>query len=170
MLLWVPFFLWLVRNVQAMTVITVDDQDPSIIYAPTLSSWGKIDGPGVDAGGTHMMSNDPNATAMLTGRCKYDFPLFNFVVSNKELPCIAVLNAHFWSARWPYPVTTDISIDGRIFTVNLQDPNAPEQPSGGGATVASSVAFSYFGTTTQEHTIVLSVHPGDLYVVLDQFT
>ncbi|KAF8192121.1 hypothetical protein BJ912DRAFT_1058064 [Pholiota molesta] len=132
-----------------MTVITVDDQDPSIIYAPTLSSWGIIDGPGVDAGGTHMMSNDPNATAMLTGR---------------------FLNAHFWSPRWPYLVTTDISIDGRIFTVNLQDPNAPEQPSGGGATVASSVAFSYFGTTTQEHMIVLSVHPGDLYVVLDQFT
>lgn len=50
---------------------TVDDRDPGIVYLPQ-SSWDRVgDGPDMDAGGTHMKSTDPTATATIKYTCRF---------------------------------------------------------------------------------------------------
>ncbi|KAF8965887.1 hypothetical protein BDZ97DRAFT_1917899 [Flammula alnicola] len=134
----------------ALQNITVDDQDPLIAYLPTRPSWGIVTrSPQLDAGGTHMVTTDPHDTAMIT----YTF-----------------INFYFWVTLWPYHITTDISVDGHMpNTLDLEDHSAP-QAMGGPATVPSRVVYSYLGTQSVQHTIVISMHPGDNYSIVDMFT
>ena len=62
--------LFITHPVNALKNVTVDDQDPRIIYSPN-TSWTFIDGPDLDAGGSHMLAeDDPGATATITFTCK----------------------------------------------------------------------------------------------------
>ncbi|KAF9474202.1 hypothetical protein BDN70DRAFT_936836 [Pholiota conissans] len=149
-----PFFLLsishLVRAQGALQIVNIDDGDPRITYSPQSSWQLATDGPGIDAGGTHMVTTDPGATAMI----KYTF-----------------VNFFFFAPKWPYKVTTDISIDGGApVTLDLQDHNTPVTALGSSATLPSAVVCSFDGNgQSAEHTIVLSVHPGDQFAVVDIF-
>ncbi|KAF9474201.1 hypothetical protein BDN70DRAFT_924745 [Pholiota conissans] len=140
----------LVYAQEALQAISIDDGDPRITYSPPSSWQLAADGPVIDAGGTHMVTSEPGATAMIN----YTFVSFFFL-----------------SPKWPYKVTTDISIDGGApVTLDLQDHNTPVTAVGGSATLPSAVVYSFDGNSqSAEHTIVLSVHPGDQFAVVDMF-
>ncbi|KDR84497.1 hypothetical protein GALMADRAFT_715481 [Galerina marginata CBS 339.88] len=140
--------LWHLPTANALRNITVDDQDPRIVYSPS-SSWTRIDGPNLDAAGGHMLAeDDPGATATIT---------FTFV------------SVYFMSTLWPYRVRDNLVIDGDSpITLDLQDYSVPDVGYGSG-TVASSVVAWYEGTESSEHTIVVSVPPGDKYTIVDMF-
>jgi hypothetical protein len=62
------FFLVCVDHARALKNTTVDDQDPSIVYAPA-ASWARINDSSTvvfDSGGNHMLTSDPAANATFT--------------------------------------------------------------------------------------------------------
>ncbi|CAA7269796.1 unnamed protein product [Cyclocybe aegerita] len=126
--------------------ITVDDTSPLITYTPD-ASWTVITGD-LDAGGSHRLTLSSSAFATVN----YTFASF-----------------YFMSVKWPYRVITQLTIDDQqTMIVDLQDHTVPDVGSGGG-TVQSSVVAQYQGTTNMEHTIRVSIPPGDLYAVVDMF-
>ncbi|KAJ3501496.1 hypothetical protein NLJ89_g9309 [Agrocybe chaxingu] len=126
--------------------VTVDDTSPLITYTPD-ASWTVITGD-LDAGGSHRLTLDNSASATIT----YTFASF-----------------YFMSVKWPYRVTTLLTIDDQqTMIVDLQDHTVPDVGSGGG-TVRSSVVAQHQGTMNMEHTIRVSIPPGDLYAVVDTF-
>lgn len=60
----------LLPTVLADQNVTVDDQDPSILYSPP-GAWGLSANSSLDFGGAHMLTQNPNATAVFkfTGSC-----------------------------------------------------------------------------------------------------
>jgi hypothetical protein len=59
------FTLVIIQHGEALYNVTVDDQDASISYFPQ-GSWNQTDRGILDAGGQHMLTNDPNAYATFT--------------------------------------------------------------------------------------------------------
>ncbi|KAF9529827.1 hypothetical protein CPB83DRAFT_905679 [Crepidotus variabilis] len=125
--------------------ITIDEDSSLITYFPA-SSWSKVTGD-LDAGGGHMLTDDPNAYATLT---------YTYV------------SLWVMSTKWPYEVTTEYVLDGTKRTIiDLQDHNSPNLGTGGG-TVASSIVASFIGSSSQTHEIGVFVAPGAKYAVLDR--
>lgn len=74
---------------------------------------------------------------------------------------------YFLSPRWPYAVTTAVSLDsGPSFLIDLVDhsrPNAGEGPE----TVQSQVVWNATGLSNTQHTLVISVGQGQSYGIVD---
>jgi hypothetical protein len=71
------------------------------------------------------------------------------------------------SARWPYRVRTQHTIDGNnSFVVDLQDHTVPDAGVGS-ASQASSIVARYIGSSESRHTIRISVPRRERYAVVD---
>lgn len=84
-----------------------------------------------------------------------------------------VINASFWSPKWPYPITAAIYIDGVANIVDLQDYSATEVPYEADDTVLptipSNIIFTYTGSVNEPHTIVVTTPPSGSVAVMDMF-
>ncbi|KIM38675.1 hypothetical protein M413DRAFT_447636 [Hebeloma cylindrosporum] len=132
-------------RVRAQRNVTLDDQDLAIVYAPA-GAWSRSADNSLDYGGAHMLTQNPAATAT-----------FNFTG-------VAI---YFLSPKWPYAVTTAVSLDsGPITLIDLVDhsrPNAGQGPE----TVQSQVVWSATGLTNTRHTLVISVGQGQPFGIVD---
>ncbi|KAJ3501497.1 hypothetical protein NLJ89_g9311 [Agrocybe chaxingu] len=125
--------------------VTIDDTSSLISYTPD-ASWLLIVGD-MSAGGSHRLAMSSSAFATIT----YTFASF-----------------YFMSPKWPYRVSTQLTLDGQQTRILiLQDNSVPIDVNDG--MVRSSVVGYYEGTTNIEHTIRVSVPPGDPYAVVDMF-
>ncbi len=71
-----------------------------------------------------------------------------------------VITFQFLSALYPYPITTNILLDGELLqTIDLRDYGSPLNDTGP-ATVPSAIVFSHIGTSEREHSIRIAV-PGN---------
>jgi len=125
--------------------VTIDDDDPAIIYQPP-ASWIISVFDVLDAGGQHHVTSDPDATASFT------------------FTGIAI---YFYSPLWTFSVTTQVTLDDlppvlldlRDYTQPL-DINGPE-------TVQSSVVWSQTGLANTRHTLLVSAGAGQTIAILD---
>ncbi|KAG6814492.1 hypothetical protein H0H92_000017 [Tricholoma furcatifolium] len=125
--------------------VTVDDQDPSIVYNPR-SSWTLSANSSLDYGGAHMLTQDPTATATFT------------------FTGVAV---YFMSPLWPYVVNTAVSVDsGPSTLIDLQD-HSRSNAGQGSETVQSAVVWGSGQLNNTQHTLVISVGAGQSYAVVD---
>src|ERR1700710_721814 len=83
--------------------VTVDDNDPSIIYQPNVDQWGATNTNSLDfgPGETHHLTSDAGATAIFgfTGIPPSSLPT---CISEKSRLGTAV---YFYAPLWPYHVT-----------------------------------------------------------------
>lgn len=80
---------------------------------------------------------------------------------------------HVWSAKWPYPVYTGLTIDGNECLVNLTDPDpAPGLTAGLPPSQKSSIVFSATDLKDTEHEVIISVGrgPEGNFAIVDYFT
>ncbi|KAG6874227.1 hypothetical protein C0995_003773 [Termitomyces sp. Mi166 len=125
--------------------VTVDDQNPAIVYNPR-SNWSPSANSSLDAGGAHMLTQDPVATAT-----------FKFTG-------VAV---YYMAPLWPYRVTTALSLDsGPVVLLDLVDHSRPDVGQGP-ETVQSHVIWSSGELSNTQHTLVISVGAGQSYAVVD---
>ncbi|KAH9483673.1 hypothetical protein JR316_0003143 [Psilocybe cubensis] len=126
--------------------VTVDDQDPSISYSPQ-GAWGLSANSSLDIGGAHMLTQNPNGTAV-----------FRFTG-------IAV---YYLSPLWPYTVNTAVSLDsGNATLVDLVDHSRPTSPDQGPETVQSRVVWSATGLKNGPHELTMFVGAGQPFAVVD---
>ncbi|KAJ7717603.1 hypothetical protein B0H14DRAFT_2412634 [Mycena olivaceomarginata] len=117
--------------------VTLDNTDSSITYQGEWESPSRHKS-SLDYSGNHAYSSDPSANATLT---------------------FAGVAVYYLVPRWPYPVTTQLSLDGGPgIVVNLTDPNASPTDGGSESTV-SSVAWSVSGLSNTTHHLVLTMAP-----------
>ncbi|KAF9463646.1 hypothetical protein BDZ94DRAFT_1258190 [Collybia nuda] len=132
-------------SVYARHNVTVDDRDPAIVYAPP-GAWTLSANNSLNAGGAHMLTQNPTATATLT------------------FTGVAI---YFMSPKWPYLVNTAISLDsGTPVVVDLVDhsrPNTGEGPE----TVQSEVVWGASGLSNTQHKLVVSVGAGQPFAIVD---
>jgi len=127
---------------------TVDDTSPLITYTGVWSPLSE-DSNSLDYGGAHHVSCQPGATAT------FSFTGIAF---------------YYMAPLWPYNVTTVVTVDGISTTVNLQDPQTPQQPCCDGAeTKPSQILASFMGLDNRVHSVVCSMEPGNGFVVVDAF-
>ncbi|KAJ7333292.1 hypothetical protein DFH08DRAFT_880997 [Mycena albidolilacea] len=123
--------------------LTVDDTDTRTITY--LGAWESYNS-GLDFGGSHRLSSDAAANAT-----------FEFVGTA----------VYYVSPRWPYMVTSRISIDGgAAVSVNLTDPNASPTPIGGSESAMYSVVWSATNLANKSHKILVTY---ENYIVVDGF-
>ncbi|TEB32140.1 hypothetical protein FA13DRAFT_1731879 [Coprinellus micaceus] len=131
---------------QAQRNVTVDDEDPSIVYQPA-EEWFVSANSSLDFGHAHMLTQNPNATAT-----------FNFTG-------VAI---YFLSPLWPYTVNTAISLDGMPPTlVDLIDRTRPDTGGFGPETVQWDVVWSATNLTNTNHTLLVSVGSGQRFGIVD---
>jgi hypothetical protein len=133
----------------ALHNITVDDNAPAIVYS---GSWSSASGTTVgDYGGTRHWTNstaDPTATAT-----------FTFIG----------IALYYWSPKWPYPVTTQLNIDGgQTVLLDLQD-HTRSAPEGAQESISSQIVWGITGLSNTTHTLVASAGAGQ-WVEVDAFT
>ncbi|KAF9476791.1 hypothetical protein BDN70DRAFT_923057 [Pholiota conissans] len=138
-------FAFLNHAVYAQNNITIDDTNAAISYAPA-GAWVVSTNSTLDFGGAHMLTQNPNATAV-----------FNFTG-------IAI---YFLSPKWPYTVNTQLSLDGAApVLVDLIDHTRPDVLEGP-ETVQSAVVWSATGLNDTVHTLVVSVGSGQPFGIVD---
>ena len=163
----VVFFLFLVIYVFAAENVTVDDQNPSIIYSPPRA-WSESAPSTLDLGGSHKLTQNPNATASFnfTGNFFFDFGLSSSILNHVCCVCSGIA-IYFLSPLWPYTVNTAISLDsGPSILVNLVDTSRPSTD-GGPETVQSSVVWNATGLANIQHNLLISVGAGQPYAIVD---
>ncbi|KDR84488.1 hypothetical protein GALMADRAFT_133773 [Galerina marginata CBS 339.88] len=131
--------VWAERNV------TVDDQDPSIVYSPA-GAWALSANNSLDFGFAHMLTQNATATAVFqfTGTAIY-----------------------FFSPLWPYTVNTAISLDGGPSTlVDLVD-HSHNDTGQGPETVQSRVVWNATDLNFTQHVLNISVGVGQPFAVVD---
>ncbi|KAF8967542.1 hypothetical protein BDZ97DRAFT_1755965 [Flammula alnicola] len=139
------FILAWFHVVYAQRNVTFDDRDPSIVYAPA-GAWVQSQNDTLDFGGGHMLTQNPNATAT-----------FKFTG-------VAI---YFLSPKWPYEVNTAVSLDsGPLFLIDLVDHTSPSTGQGP-ETVQSAVVWNATGLNDTQHTLVISVGPGQSFGIVD---
>jgi len=162
------FILFLVALCNGQQNITVDDNDSSIVYAPS-DSWVTVSD-SMDIGGSHKVTIDTVATATFTFT-GLNSSLYLFLDKHQNLDIVLSGDAIYYSSgMWPFTVNTLISLDGGSATlVDLTDHSS--ELIDGAETVASSVVWSQTGLDdTIKHTLVISVSPGQEYAVVDSLT
>ncbi|KDR67337.1 hypothetical protein GALMADRAFT_147139 [Galerina marginata CBS 339.88] len=128
----------------ALVNVTIDDLDPSILYQPP-EKWKTISDAACSGGG-YNIGHDSCVNATI--QCTW-------------------VSFYYLSPRWPYPISTEISIDGEApIVVDLQDHSLPITDSGP-STGGSIGAFSYHGTESKLHTIVVTGSAQNPYAVVD---
>ncbi|KAJ7266411.1 hypothetical protein B0H12DRAFT_1179588 [Mycena haematopus] len=136
----------LLQVVDALLNVSVDDTDMSMISYKGNWEPSSTHLSGLDYGGSHTLSSDSAASATFT------------------FTGIAV---YYLSPRWPYYVSTRLSIDGgQAVLVNLTDTSTSSSPPGGSESAFSSVAWSATGLANTSHTVVATY--GN-YIVVDGF-
>ncbi|KAJ7042250.1 hypothetical protein C8F04DRAFT_97215 [Mycena alexandri] len=160
-LLPLPAFLQVVAALQ--TNITLDDVSPMIKYSgkwePSSSHMS-----GLDFGGSHTFSSDSSASATFTFTGALRSPLPAYLSSNIFFlaPGVAI---YYLSPRWPYAVSTRLTLDGGSSTlVNLTDPATSPSPPGGSESALTSVVWSATGLANASHTLVATI--GN-YIIMD---
>ncbi|KAF8165990.1 hypothetical protein B0H34DRAFT_794302 [Crassisporium funariophilum] len=138
-------YLCQILRVRALHNVTVDDNDPTIVYAPD-GSWSETDFDLMNLGGRHMVTSDPAATA-------------TFVFTGVAI--------YFFSPLWPFRVTTAISLDGVAPTLIILTDDSVPPDDDGPETVPSHVVWSAQNLENIEHTLVMSVGPGEDLAVVD---
>ncbi|KXN84947.1 hypothetical protein AN958_11889 [Leucoagaricus sp. SymC.cos] len=131
---------------QTQRNITVDDNDPSIVYGP---NWGSSQPSRFDAGGSHHLTEDPNTSAT-----------FTFIG-------VAI---YFMSPRWPYDVYTQLQLDSQPpVELTLIDPNQANPTAQGEETVMSTVVWGSGTLPNGTHTLVIRKipRPDRPYAVVD---
>ncbi|KAJ6494323.1 hypothetical protein C8R45DRAFT_1135093, partial [Mycena sanguinolenta] len=128
-----PLFFHLAN---ALLNVTIDDTNPNVVYngawEPSSSHQSSL-----DYGGSHTLSSDNNANALVT------------------FTGVAI---HYLAPLWPYPVFTDITLDdNQVFTVNLTDPNSPSAVQGAPESAMYSVRWSATNLNNTAHTVVLTI-------------
>ncbi|CAK5274394.1 unnamed protein product [Mycena citricolor] len=133
--------------VEAFLNVTVDDTDSSIGYIGTWEPSSSHQSP-LDFGGSHTFSSDDSGKAVFT------------------FTGVAV---YYLAPRWPYAVSTRLSLDNGIATlVNLTDPDASTTPPGGSESTFSSVAWSAFNLSNSTHSVVATVGI-EGFIIVDGF-
>ncbi|KAJ7054256.1 hypothetical protein C8F01DRAFT_1164551 [Mycena amicta] len=132
----------------ALVNVSIDDTDPSILYKGTWDP-SSIHKSSLDYGSTHTYSSDASASATLT------------------FTGVAI---YYLAPLWPYPVSTQLRLDGGApVIVNLTDPIASTTSEGGSESAQSSVAWYASGLSNTTHTLVLSMAPTGDAIVADGF-
>ncbi|KAK6972009.1 hypothetical protein R3P38DRAFT_2669221 [Favolaschia claudopus] len=131
----------------AFVNITVDNTDSSIEYTGTWEPPTDHKST-LNYGGNHAYSSDPQAsvTWVFTGVAVY-----------------------YVTPLWPYPVSTEITLDNEIReTVNLTDPNA-SPTSGGSESSLAAITWWKNGLDNNEHRLLLTMPVGGNSIVVDAF-
>ncbi|KAJ7729407.1 hypothetical protein DFH07DRAFT_756851, partial [Mycena maculata] len=125
--------------------VTLDDNDPAIIYSP---GWSVSSGNNsLDFGGSLHFNNNATASASLT---------FEGVA--------VYLMAPFWSSSVGAQVAID---DQEPFVIDLQDYGVAVQPGLGQETLQSQVVWAVTELPNAHHTLVISMPAQMQHVVLD---
>ncbi|KAJ3756674.1 hypothetical protein F5878DRAFT_547420 [Lentinula raphanica] len=150
LILALSFEIQAVLAVTTITNVTVDDQDPAILYSP--EDWNTTEAyNSLDYGGYHHLSGQSSA-----------FAIFNFTG-------VAI---YFLSPLWPYAVGARLVLDGQIppVFVDLQDHSQPVNSTGGAETVSSAVVWGFENLTLGNHSLQVEFAQGQSqYVVVDAF-
>jgi len=158
-------FSWfLFLQVFAQKNVTVDDKDSAIVYAPA-GAWVPSASNSLDYGGAHTLTQNATATATFnfTGACVRVIQL-NHTYYQLDNLGVAI---YFLSPRWPYAVTTAVSLDsGPSFLIDLVDHGRPDAGVGP-ETVQSQVVWNATGLANTRHTLVISVGQGQPYGIVD---
>jgi hypothetical protein len=133
--------------------VTIDDTDASIIYSGDWNTSADDTQNGLDYGGSHHVSNDPDATAT------WNFTGVAF---------------YYYGPLWPYPVNTSINIDDNNVThiVDLEDyagAAASPTPTSSAESDQSSVLWGSGLMENGMHTVNVSMAPDGQYVIVDAF-
>ncbi|PPQ79727.1 hypothetical protein CVT25_003294 [Psilocybe cyanescens] len=124
---------------------TIDDLDPFILYQPP-EKWQTYNDSSC-SGGTYTIGHDSCVNATI--QCSW-------------------VSFYYSSPLWPYPISTEISVDGNKPTVvDLQDHSAPSDSDAVSPSAGSRVVFSYLGTESRLHTILISGSTTNPYSVVD---
>ncbi|KAJ7059562.1 hypothetical protein C8F01DRAFT_216364, partial [Mycena amicta] len=152
MSLFIPFLFFVLllskRALAALVNVSLDDTSPLITY---LGTWEPDSAhmSSLDFGGAHTVSMDRNASAVLS------------------FTGIAV---YFLAPRWPYPVTTKLTLDdASVFIVDLTDPATRTTES---ESAPWSIVWSATGLTNSTHTLVVSMDVdagSEQFIVVDGF-
>ncbi|KAJ6451817.1 hypothetical protein C8R47DRAFT_998319 [Mycena vitilis] len=131
--------------VSGLRNVTLDDNDPSIIYSP---GWNvSTESNSLDFGGFVHYSADSTATASLTFRGSAVFLM---------------------SPLWSSSTGAQVVLDGQVpLVVDLQDHGVAAGVGLGQATIASQAVWSATELVDSEHIVVISMSPGVQNVVLD---
>lgn len=123
--------------------VTIDDPNPSIVYK---GNWVLSANNSLNAGGAHILTQDPTATATFT------------------FTGVAI---YFMSPLWPYTVNTAVSLDaGPPILLDLVDHSRPNVGQGP-ETVQSQVIWGAAALPNIQHTLVISVGAGQPFAVVD---
>ncbi|KAJ7203059.1 hypothetical protein GGX14DRAFT_369862 [Mycena pura] len=129
----------------ALVNFTVDDNDSLITYKGTWES-ASAHLSGLDFGGGHTVSTDSGASAVFT------------------FTGVAI---YYLAPRWPYAVTTQLSLDGAPgIVVNLTDPDA-SPTADGSESAPSSVVWAATGLLDATHTLVATMANGGQFIIVD---
>ncbi|KAJ7733065.1 hypothetical protein DFH07DRAFT_755043 [Mycena maculata] len=136
----------LLHVVHAQQNVTIDDTDFAMITYSGIWEASSTHRSPLDYNGSHTLSSDSAASATFT------------------FTGVAV---YYLSPRWPYAVSTRLSLDGEPSTlVNLTDPNAATTSPGQPESALYSVAWSRTDLANQTHTVVATI--GN-YIIVDGF-
>ncbi|KAJ7266410.1 hypothetical protein B0H12DRAFT_1099551 [Mycena haematopus] len=141
-----PLLVALLPGIDALLNVTIDDTDMSMITYKGAWEASSTHVSSLDYGGSHTLSSDPNANA-------------TFIFTGVDV--------YYLSPRWPYNVSSRISIDGEpSVLVNLTDPVASLTPPGGSESAMYSVAWSKTNLANTSHTVLVTY--GN-YIIVDGF-
>ncbi|KAF9529819.1 hypothetical protein CPB83DRAFT_851628 [Crepidotus variabilis] len=133
----------------ALLNITIDDTSSYIHFEPQESWTRIIDQSGtLDAGGSHMITDDPNAFALVT---------------------IAFTSVYVLAPSWPYAVSSQVTVGDATLLVDLQDHTVRDLGVGSSAppTVQSHPVARIVNSNYSTQTIRISVPPGGKFAVFD---
>lgn len=146
--------------------VTIDDSDPSITYDGDWDNDSFQVSP-LDYGGSHTVSEDPGAMAILNFTGTQVFRPYIYIVLYLYSPGVAV---YYMSPLWPFPISVAISVDnGNSATVDLRDYSSPPSPNSSRETVQSQVVWASSSLTNDTHSVVISMADDSQFVVVDGF-
>ena len=151
--------------------MTIDDNDPSIIYQPP-TSWSESVFDVLDAGGRHRVTSDSSATASFTFTGSFFFVYQSFLNISSIVFFFLLFRAigvaiYFYSPLWTFSVTTQVALDD--LPPVLLDLRAYRRPfeDNGPEVVRSSVVWSQTGLANTQHTLLVSVGDGQTFAIMD---